>query len=93
MVTTNICPQLASTDPSQGLPLFHSQDSPCTNTSTGYLAGPPPPDEDDEDEDEDEDEEEELPLFPPDVDDPEDEEEELLEESREPTVKCTQRNI
>lgn len=38
MVTTNIWPKLANTEPSYGLPLFHSYDSPCTKTITGNLA-------------------------------------------------------
>lgn len=79
MVTTNICPQLASTEPSQGLPLFHSYDSPWTNTSTGYLLAPPlDEEEEDDDDDDDDDEEEELPEELPEL---------LLVESREPTAK------
>lgn len=89
MVTTNICPQLASTDPSYGLPLFHSYDSPCTKTSTGYLAGLPLP-ADEEDVDDDEEDELEPPL--PDDEEPAEEDDELPEESRDPTVKYTETN-
>lgn len=64
------------------MPLFHSYDSPWTNTSTGYLLAPPPDEEEeDDDDDDDDDEEEELPELPP-------EELPLLPvESREPTAK------
>jgi len=75
------------------LPLFHSYDSPCTKTSTGYLAGPPLPADEDDDEDDEEDE-----LEPPLPDEEEDEEpadeaEELPEESRDPTVKYRESKI